>query len=155
MLSLTDHFSFPFLIWSNTVFFKSIFSSIEFNSFEESIRNALIDFPEVNFEVLKLADSYKTTYEYFMDKFKETKPDHELYVVLRDSLGFGILNAAKDCGYNFPNDLEMLAIIGTKQSIVCRPTISSIETDLYGIGKTSMKMLTDMLNGKLEIKKII
>lgn len=125
------------------------------NTFEKSIKSALEGFEGIDFEVLKLADSYKVTYEYFVNKFKENKPEHELYVVLRDSLGFGILNAARDCGYNFPDDLEMMAIIGTKQSIVCRPTISSIETDLYGIGKTSMQMLTDMLNGKLEIKKII
>lgn len=121
------------------------------STFENSIKDAIGD-KNISFETLSLSDSYNTTYNYFYEEFKKNKPSHQLYIAIRDSLSAAIVNAACDLGYKVPDDLEVIGVIGTKNSIMNRPTISSIDVDLYEIGSISMRMLTKMLNNTLKDK---
>lgn len=97
---------------------------------------------------IEIDDSYHGTYE-IMDKlFKENKK-HQVYITPRDSLAAAIINAANDNNVSCPNDVEVLAIIGTKYSILTRPTISSMDVDMYEVGSVAARMLTKLLAGKL------
>ena len=46
----------------------------------------------------------------------------------------------------------MLAIIGTKYSILTRPKISSMSVDMYEVGSVAARMLTKLLADKLDNK---
>ena len=104
---------------------------------------------KVAFEVMEIADSYSSIYPHFKEKFEKAKPNHELYITIRDSLAGAIINAGVDLGFKVPEDFEVMGIIGTKRSITSRPTISSIDVDLYEVGSISMRMLTKLLKKKL------
>ncbi len=118
------------------------------STFEESIKEAINVEGKGTYHEVSINDSYKSIYDYYYDKFEKEKPNHELYVTLRDSLGSAIINAALDRGYHVPNDLEVISIVGTKQSLMSRPCISSIDVDLYEVGSYSMRLLTKMLNNR-------
>lgn len=100
---------------------------------------------------IEIDDSYHGTYE-TISKLFETNDKHQVYIAPRDSLAAAIINAANDKGINCPNEFEVLAIIGTKYSIMTRPTISSMDVDMYEVGSVAARMLTKFLAGKLENK---
>lgn len=107
------------------------------------------------FETISIRDSYNVIYDYFKDKFKKHQPNHELYIASRDSLAIAINNAATDLGYKVPEDLETLGVVGTKQASMARPTISTIDVDLFEIGSISMRMLTKLIKGNLSNKTFV
>ncbi len=122
------------------------------NSFEKAINNAIDKTKTCSYESLLISDSYSVIYNYFKKQFSTKAPNHELYVTTRDSLACAINNAAVECGYSVPSDLETIGVIGTKQARMARPTISTIDVDLYEVGSIAMRMLTKMLNGTLNNK---
>lgn len=63
-----------------------------------------------------------------------------------------MLNAATDSGLSVPNDVEVVSMIGTKYSHIIRPSISNFYIDMIEVGKTSMYMLMDLINDRLEEK---
>lgn len=100
---------------------------------------------------IEIDDSYNGTYEKFNQMFKEERP-HQVYITPRDSLAAAIINAANDNNIKCPDEFEVLAIIGTKYSILTRPTISSMSVDMYEVGSVAARMLTKLLAGKLDNK---
>ncbi len=96
-------------------------------------------------------DSYKGTYDKF-DSFFKNNEKHEVYIAPRDSLAAAIINAANDNNKKCPDEFDVLAIIGTKYSIMTRPTISSMSLDMYEVGSVAARMLTKLLAHKLENK---
>ncbi|MPN64959.1 hypothetical protein SDC9_212738 [bioreactor metagenome] len=48
-----------------------------------------------------------------------------------------------------------MGIISTKNSIMSRPQMSSINVDLYEVGSIAMRMLTKMLTGVVNKKEFI
>lgn len=120
--------------------------------FEKAITEAVYSHEGCQYECLLINDAYTTIYESFMKKFATNPPNHELYIATRDSLATAIVNAARDSGYQPPKDLEVIGVIGTKQARMCRPMISTIDIDLYEVGSVAMRMLTKMLQGKLDDK---
>lgn len=101
---------------------------------------------------IDITDSYTLTYNQFLELFKNGI-DNQVYIAPRDSLAVAVTNAATDLGYKVPNDLEVIGVLGTKYSLIARPTISSIDLDLYEVGSIAMRMLTKMLQGTLNNKR--
>ena len=56
----------------------------------------------------------------------------------------------RDAGLKVPEDIEVVSVIGTKYSIVSRPTISSCELDFYDVGSIAMRMVTKLLKDELK-----
>lgn len=102
----------------------------------------------VTLHIKDINDSYTSIYNYYVEELKKHKPNHELYICTRDSLGHALINAGQDLGYKIPDDFEVMGVIGTKESVKCRPQMSSISGDLFALGSTAMKMLTSMLKGE-------
>ena len=100
---------------------------------------------------IEIDDSYHGTYE-MMDNLFKNNNRHQIYISPRDSLAAAIINAANDNNISCPNEIEVLAIIGTKYSILTRPTISSMDVDMYEVGSVAARMLTKLLAGKLNNK---
>lgn len=126
----------------NMYFLNNVTAAIEeiFNEFGMKFDN-----------YIEIDDSYHGTYE-MMDNLFKNKNIHQVYISPRDSLAAAIINAANDNGINCPNDFEVLAIIGTKYSILTRPTISSMDVDMYEVGSVAARMLTKLLAEKLNNK---
>ena len=101
-----------------------------------------------NFETISMPDSYHETYSYFVDYFKSIKKGY--FICPRDSIACAIQNAAIDKGLQVPEDVQVLSIIGTKYSSIARPTISSLDLDMYDVGSIAMRMLTKLLKGELK-----
>ena len=104
-----------------------------------------------NFEIVSMSDSYHETYSYFVDYFKAIKKGY--FICPRDSIACAIQNAAIDIGLRVPEDVQVLSIIGTKYSSIARPTISSLDLDMYDVGSIAMRMLTKLLKGELKNKE--
>lgn len=100
---------------------------------------------------IEIDDSYNGTYEKFSTLFKENEK-HQVYIAPRDSLAAAIINAANDNNIKCPDEFDVLAIIGTKYSILTRPTISSMSVDMYEVGSVAARMLTKLLAGNLNNK---
>ncbi len=117
----------------------------------QTIESALVkDLDESHFDTIVVSDSYHETYYQFVDYFKKNKKG--FFVCPRDSLACAISNAALDKGLRVPEDVEVLSVIGTKYSLVSRPTISSCELDMYEVGSIAMRMITKLLKEELKEK---
>lgn len=124
------------------------------NMFEKACMEA-VEGTDCKFETIWISDSYGVIYDYFKDQFAYEKPNHELYVTSRDSLACAINNAAIDLGFKVPDDLETLGVVGTKQASMARPTISTIDVDLFEVGSISMRMLTKLIKDSLDKKTFV
>lgn len=102
------------------------------------------------FDTMVITDSYHETYYQFIEHFKKVKKGY--YICPRDSLACAISNAALDMGLRVPEDVEVLSAIGTKYSVVSRPTISSCDLDMYEVGSIAMRMITKILKDELKEK---
>lgn len=101
-----------------------------------------------SYEEMLVTDSYHETYLQFIEYFKKVKKGQ--FVCPRDSLACALTNAAIDSGLKVPEDIEVVSVIGTKYSIVSRPTISSCELDFYDVGSIAMRMVTKLLKDELK-----
>ena len=102
------------------------------------------------YNIMNCDDSYNRTYQDFMERFKQKRKEY--VIAYRDSIADAVLNAATDSGLSVPGDVEVLSIIGTKYSSIIRPQITNLHIDFNEVGKTSMYMLIDLINGELEQK---
>ena len=100
--------------------------------------------------ILDVEDSYSKTYTQFLEWFKSHKTG--CYIAPRDSISCGVLNAANESGVNVPGDVEILSVIGTKYSTIARPSLTSLDIDMYEVGSIAMRMLTKLLAGNLKVK---
>ena len=114
---------------------------------ESKITNDLL---KDSYEEMLVTDSYHETYLQFIEYFKKVKKGQ--FVCPRDSLACALTNAAIDSGLKVPEDIEVVSVIGTKYSIVSRPTISSCELDFYDVGSIAMRMVTKLLKDELKNK---
>ncbi len=124
------------------------------NGYEDTLIEETKD-KNVTLKEVEINDSYTSIYEHYIEEFKKHKPNHELFITTRDSLGHAILNAGQDLGYNCPDDFEVMGVIGTKDSVKSRPQLSSIKADLYEVGSIAMRMLTKMLKDEMKQKEFI
>ena len=102
------------------------------------------------YNIMNCDDSYNRTYQDFMERFKQKRKEY--VIAYRDSIAAAVLNAATHSGLSVPGDVEVLSIIGTKYSSIIRPQITNLHIDFNEVGKTSMYMLIDLINGELEQK---
>lgn len=88
----------------------------------------------------------RSSYRFLKNYFKDHK--HELVIVNRDSQAIAVLNAARENGYDVPNDLEVVCVIDTKYNSMVRPQISSFVIPSYDLGAVSMRLMTKMLQNE-------
>lgn len=101
------------------------------------------------FSILPCTDSYTRLYQTMPEWFKENGSKGHLFIAPRDSLAAAICNICVDNGIKIPGDIQVLSVIGTKYSYICRPEISSLDIDMFMVGATAVRMLTKLLQDKL------
>lgn len=93
---------------------------------------------------LSYNDTYRTSYDFLNDYFKEHKP-HALNIAFRDSQAIAAINAAREAGYSVPEDTEIISVLDDKYLNMVRPRISAYNIPEYDMGAISMRLLTKML----------
>ena len=102
------------------------------------------------YSIINVDDSYNHTYHDFLEYFQNNRSGY--FVAYRDSIAAAIENAATDNGLHVPEDVEVVSLIGTKYANILRPTLTSMDIDMTEVGKRSMYMLIDLINGNLAEK---
>ena len=113
----------------------------------DEIRDSIVKYGKnnnKNIELLSFNDSYSLVYEGMKEYFKTNRSG--FFVCPRDSLAAAVVNAACESGLNVPNDVQVLAEVGSKYSYIFRPEISSFSVDMFKVGSMAMRMLTKLLN---------
>jgi LacI family transcriptional regulator len=113
----------------------------------DEIRDGLLDFANANskhISLLKYNDSYGIVYAGMKEFFKTHRSGY--FVTPRDSLAAAVVNAALESGLRVPEDIQVLAEIGSKYSYIIRPQISSFSIDMFKVGSIAVRMLTKLLN---------
>lgn len=112
----------------------------------DEIRDGLLDYAKANnrtIQTVQVHDSYNIVYNYMKEYFKTHRSGY--YVTPRDSLGAAVVNAAIESGLRIPEDIQVLAEIGSKYSYIARPEISSFSMDMFKVGSIAVRMLTKLL----------
>ena len=121
------------------------------SSIQRSVEKACADMNKTEkLHVLEVEDSYSKTYAQFLEWFKQHKKG--CYIAPRDSISCGVLNAANESDISVPNDVEILSVIGTKYSTIARPSLTSLDIDMYEVGSIAMRMLTKLLTNSLKVR---
>ena len=113
----------------------------------DEIRDSILEYGKnsnKNIEILNYNDSYSLVYEGMKSYFKNHKKG--FFVCPRDSLAAAVINAAKEEGLKVPDDVQVLAEVGSKYSYIIRPEISSFSIDMFKVGSMAMRMLTKLLD---------
>ncbi len=119
----------------------------------DEIKEGLLDFAKENnkhIEVLKFNDSYGLVYAGMKEFFRTHKSGY--FIAPRDSLAAAIVNAAVESGLRIPEDVQVLAEIGSKYSYILRPQISSFSIDMFRVGSVAVRMLTKLLDTSSPLK---
>lgn len=113
----------------------------------DEIRDGLLEYAEANdkkIETIEVHDSYGIVYDIMKDYFQSHKKGY--FVCPRDSLAAAVVNAAIESGLKIPEDVQVIAEIGSKYSYIVRPEISSFSMDMFKVGSIAVRMLTKLLN---------
>ncbi len=119
----------------------------------DEIRDGLLDFAAENnkhIELLTFNDSYNIVYEGMKTFFQTHKSGY--FIAPRDSLAAAVVNAAKENGLSIPEDVQVLAEIGSKYSYILRPQISSFSIDMFKVGSIAVRMLTKLMDVNSPLK---
>ncbi len=92
---------------------------------------------------IEIPDSHRSSYSFLKEYFENNKP--EVVIANRDSQAIAVMNAAKEAGYNIPEDIQVVCVIDTKYNKMLRPQLSSFVLPSYDLGAVAMRMMTKQL----------
>ncbi len=104
-------------------------------------------------QILTSSSHYENTYPNFVEYFKNHK--HDLVFCGYDKDGVAVINAAQENGIKIPEEMEVVGMLNTSYSIMCKPTLSSLNVPVYDMGALAVRLLTKFLHDeKIESKEI-
>ena len=104
-------------------------------------------------QVINTSTHYEESYTQFVEHFRNHK--HDLVFASYDKEGVAVVNAAIDNNINIPDDMEVMAMMDTSYSLICRPSLSTIHLPIYDMGALAVRLLTKILNQEeLETKEV-
>ena len=104
-------------------------------------------------QILTSSSHYENTYPNFVEYFKNHK--HDLIFCGYDKDGVAVINAAQENGIKIPEEMEVVGMLNTSYSIMCKPTLSSLNVPVYDMGALAVRLLTKFLHDeKIESKEI-
>lgn len=108
---------------------------------EAYTKNGLV-FDEKN--IMNTSHHYEKSYPQLKEYFKNNR--HDAVFASYDKEGVAVVNAAIDNGISIPDDMEVIGMMDTSYSIMCRPSLSSIHVPVYDMGALAIRLLTKILN---------
>lgn len=103
--------------------------------------------------VITSSSHYENNYPQFIEYFKTHK--HDLVFCGYDKDGVAVINAASENNIKIPTDMEVIGMLNTSYSIMCKPTLSSMNVPVYDMGALAVRLLTKFLHEEeIESKEI-
>lgn len=104
-------------------------------------------------KVITSSGNYEESYPEFVKYFKNKK--HEMVFCGYDKDGVAVINAAVQNGISIPEEMEVIGMLNASYSVMCRPTLSSINAPVYNMGALAVRLLTKFLREEeIESKEI-
>ncbi len=104
-------------------------------------------------QILTSSSHYENTYPNFVEYFKKHR--HDLVFCGYDKDGVAVINAAQENGISIPEEMEVVGMLNTSYSIMCKPTLSSMNVPVYDMGALAVRLLTKFLHDeKIDSKEI-
>ena len=95
-------------------------------------------------QVINTSTHYEESYPFFIDYFKTHK--HDVVLTGYDKEAVAVVNAAQDNGISIPDDMQVVGMMNTSYSIMCRPSLTTIHVPVYEMGAMAIRLMTKMLN---------
>ena len=135
-------------------FFCAIQNLIRKEDLVEGIKDAYkekgLEFDNVN----SVSTHYEESYPYFQEYFKTNRP--RVIFTAYDKEGVAAINAAREAGIKVPEELEVIGMMNTSYSIMCNPTLTSVNIPVYNMGALALRLLTKILNDEpIETKEVV
>lgn len=106
-----------------------------------------------NDNVIMSSSHYENSYPQLIEYFKTHK--HDLVFCGYDKDGVGVINAADENNIKVPSEMEVIGMLNTSYSIMCKPTLSSMNVPVYDMGALAVRLLTKFLQDEvIESKEI-
>ena len=103
--------------------------------------------------ILNTSHHYEKSYPQLKEYFKNNK--HQVVFTSYDKEAVAVINAALDNDIKIPEEMEVIGIMNTSYSIMCRPSLSSIHVPVYDMGALAIRLLTKILNEEeIETKEV-
>ncbi len=103
--------------------------------------------------ILNTSHHYEKSYPQLKEYFKNNK--HQVVFTSYDKEAVAVINAALDNDIKIPEEMEVIGIMNTSYSIMCRPSLSSIHVPVYDMGALAIRLLTKILNKEeIETKEV-
>lgn len=94
--------------------------------------------------------------DYVRDLAKAGKKMPDTILCANDLLANMVTLAVDECGYNVPKDVKVTGFDCLYESRIFYPSITTVNQDFYGVGKTASKLLKGGINGKkIPIKTVL
>jgi len=78
------------------------------------------------------------------------KNDVDGVIGVRDSIAIACMNILIGKGKKVPEDVSIYGFQNTRYTLLCRPTLSSVNIPIYEIGARAMKVLTNEMTGETQ-----
>lgn len=108
-----------------------------------------LEFSDSN--IITSTSEYEDSYAKFNDYFKTHK--HDLVFCGYDKDGVAVINAASDNNIKVPEEMEVIGMLNTSYSIMCKPTLSSVNVPVYNMGALAVRLLTKFLQEEEIVSK--
>lgn len=129
---------------SDIAFFTARQNLIKKEDLVEGFKEAYAKYGLEFNNVQSVSTHYEESYLYFLEYFKSNRP--KVVVTGYDKEAVAALNAAKECGLRVPEDLEIVGMMNTSYSVMCNPTLTTVNVPVYNMGALALSLLTKMLN---------
>ncbi len=132
---------------------------MEIRPFAERYRGYLKAISELGQDDLSISNDYynmdffKTGYNKFKELY-EKYGDVDGILTANDLQAMGVLRAAKDLGYNVPEDLKILSLAGHSMGDLLETKITSMEMPLDLIANKSVELLINKINSKSDYSQV-
>lgn len=85
-----------------------------------------------------------------LTKIYKSKKDipYQAIICANDVMGIEVLNYFSSLGVKIPEELKIFGLDNTYHSILCTPTLATIDQDIEGIGKRAAEFGMELLEGK-------
>ena len=132
---------------------------MEIRPFAERYRGYLKAISELDQDDLSISNDYynmdffKTGYNKF-EELDEKYGDIDGILTANDLQAMGVLRAAKDLGYEVPEDLKILSLAGHSMGELLETKITSMEMPLDLIANKSVELLINKINSKSDYSQV-
>ncbi len=104
-------------------------------------------------QIIRTSSRYEECYPQLSEYFKTHK--HDVVFASYDKEGVAVINAAYDNHISIPDEMEVVSMMDTSYSLMCRPALTSIHLPIYDMGALAVRLLTKILNDEeIETKEV-